>query len=118
MAKIMLAEDEALIRKLIRRDLADDGHVIIEAINGDIASELLGSQAELDLLLTDIRMPGTIDGWMLGQLAVEAFPGIRVIYATGYSKESRALEPHERLLNKPFLFSQVRQAIADLGVLS
>jgi CheY-like chemotaxis protein len=115
MAKILVAEDEALVRLLICEDLADLGHEVVQARSGDEAAELIGQHTGFDLVFTDIRMPGKIDGWALGRLAAASLPGIRVIYATGYSSENRAIGPHERILYKPFLRNQVESAIAGLG---
>lgn len=116
MARILVAEDEFLVRYMVGEDLTEDGHLVLLAGNGDEAAGMLDGDGDIDLLITDIRMPGAIDGWRLGEIAAGAIPGIRVIYATGYTEETRPLQPHERLLYKPFVFSQVRAAMTELGI--
>ena len=116
MAKIIVAEDEALVRCLVCEELVDVGHIVLPVSSGDEAAALLEGEAGIDLLFTDISMPGVLDGWALGKLASEILPGIRIIYATGYSKDAWTLQPHERLLHKPFVFQQVAESIASLGL--
>ena len=62
MAKILIADDEQLIRKLIRDCLKKEGHEILEAENGEIALELFEANKDLELALLDIMMP-EVDGW-------------------------------------------------------
>ena len=62
MAKILIADDEQLIRKLIGDCLAKEGHVVLEAENGEIALRLFEAHKDLELALLDIMMP-EIDGW-------------------------------------------------------
>jgi CheY-like chemotaxis protein len=66
--RILLAEDEALLRELTSEDLRDAGHWVACAEDGDMALKVL-EQESFDLLLTDIRMPGTLDGWELARTA-------------------------------------------------
>ena len=116
MAKILVVEDEMLVRQLLCDDLTDDGHAVIEAPNGDAAVNLLEAHPDVELLLTDIRMPGAVDGWNLGKLANQSIPGIRIIYATGYSEEMPRLRANERMLKKPFLHCEVQRMIAEVGL--
>ena len=62
MAKILIADDEQLIRKLIGDCLTKEGHIVLEAENGEIALRLFETHKDLELALLDIMMP-EIDGW-------------------------------------------------------
>ena len=62
MAKILIADDEQLIRKLIGDCLKKEGHEVLEAENGEIALELFEANKDLELALLDIMMP-EVDGW-------------------------------------------------------
>ena len=62
MAKILIADDEQLIRKLIGDCLTREGHIVLEAENGEIALRLFETHKDLELALLDIMMP-EIDGW-------------------------------------------------------
>ncbi len=114
MARVLLAEDEALVRTMIYEDLTDHGHAVIEARTGDEAVAILKLDSDFDLILTDIRMPGSIDGWTLGATARDLIPGLRIIYATGYSDAMPSLLANERVLHKPFIYADVERLIADL----
>ena len=63
MAKVLLVEDEMLVRELAYEDLSDAGHEVIAAGTGDEALALLRDGRPFDVLCTEIRMPGAIDGW-------------------------------------------------------
>jgi CheY-like chemotaxis protein len=116
MGRILVAEDNELSRMWLCDELASDGHTVVEAGSGEEAADHLRDGAAIDLLLTDIRMPGAVNGWQLGEQAKQLSPGISVIYVTGYSEELRKPEPNERMLHKPFLFRDVRRFIAELGL--
>ena len=84
---ILLAEDEESVRKLLRHILDSSGYHIIEAADGREAWRLFQENAEaIDLLLTDIIMPG-MNGRELFQRAQTAKPGLKVIYMSGYTED-------------------------------
>jgi CheY-like chemotaxis protein len=68
------------------------------------------------LLLTDIRMPGEVDGWALGRHARQLNPSLRIIYATGYTDGGNELGQHERSISKPFRHQEILALIDDLGM--
>lgn len=102
MAKILLVEDEMLVRELAYEDLTEAGHDVTAAGSGDEALAILKREPGFELLFTDIRMPGSIDGWQLAEQAKRAVPGIRVIYATGLNDDAGQMGPGDRLLTKPY----------------
>ena len=107
MARVLVVEDEGLLRELAVDEFTDAGFLVEEAANGDDALALLKAGAPFDVLFTDIRMPGSIDGWELGRLAGDLQPDIRVIYATGYAERSRALTDSEHFILKPYRCNQI-----------
>jgi CheY-like chemotaxis protein len=102
MAKILLVEDEMLVRELAWEDLTDAGHEVTAAGSGDEALTILKADPGFDVLFTDIRMPGDIDGWELAREAKRLAPDILVVYATGLNDESGQMSPGERMLTKPY----------------
>ena len=88
--RILLVEDEALLLEVTRADLEDMGFETTCARDGAAALETLRSSGPFDGLVTDIRMPGEIDGWRLAALAREAAPDLPVIYVSGYSSQDMA----------------------------
>ena len=104
---ILLVEDEAAVRVLAKRALEDFGYKVEAAANGDEAMGLLEDRGRVfDLLLTDVILPGSMQGNELAQAACELRPDLRVLYMSGYARESFAhagrLEEGVDYLPKPF----------------
>lgn len=114
---VLLVEDELLVRMMTADLLADMGHRVIAAASAEEALARLREEPEIQLLFTDIRMPG-LDGFALAERVFDLHPGIKVIYATGYADLERRPAPHVAgpLLRKPYepaeLDAQIRKAIA------
>jgi two-component system, response regulator PdtaR len=81
---ILVVEDEGLVRSMVADELRDRNFEILEASTGDEAVKLLRSGAEVDLVFTDVRMPGSIDGIALTRLIKTEFPRIKVIVTSGH----------------------------------
>jgi len=111
MAKVLLVEDEMLVRELAYEDLSDAGHAVTTAGSGDDALALLRDGAPFDVLFTDIRMPGEIDGWQLAREAKQLIPALKVIFATGLNDDTGRLQPDERLLTKPYRRNELLAAL-------
>ena len=113
---ILLVEDEAPLRILMRRTLGQLGYRVLEAVNGVEASELWKqNQGEVDLLLTDVVMPGGISGKDLAGRLLQENPRLKVIYASGYSadvagKDSFLVEG-VNFLTKPFEARKLAQIV-------
>ena len=107
--KILIVEDEFLIRLTLAEALAEDGFEVIEAGSGDEALTLLQQQDGITLLLTDIQLPGGLDGVALARTAREKVPDMPVIYMTGrpdaFGASTRT--PYDAFITKPYLPSEV-----------
>lgn len=114
--RILLAEDEMLIRELAVEDLAEAGFEVVATGSGDEALAVLEADGDFALLFTDIRMPGEIDGLELARRGKAILPGLRVIYATGYEDGLVDLSSHERCIRKPYTFENLRELLAGLGL--
>ena len=82
-ARILLVEDEELIRTAVAEVLEEEGFVVTEAGSGDAALEILRRVDGFDLLLTDVHMPGAIDGIRLAQETRTIHPHLPVLFVTG-----------------------------------
>jgi CheY-like chemotaxis protein len=115
LGRVLLVEDEVLVRELASEDLAEAGFDVTQASDGDEALARLRDGLSFDLLFTDIRMPGETDGWALARQARELIPDLRVIYATGLGDASDGLIAGERYVRKPYNLNDLRKALGDLG---
>ena len=113
---ILVVEDEAMVREIVVLELMDAGFRVREAEDGVEAVRLIEAGEPFDALLTDIRLPGGIDGLAVAEVARRARPTLPVIYASGFSPDPLRLVPGGRLFAKPVGMAAVVAALADLGV--
>jgi DNA-binding NtrC family response regulator len=116
---ILIAEDEAMLRIVAVEALKDEGFTVFEAGDGVSALEELRSHPEIELLISDIKMP-RLGGYGLAKDALELRPDLKVLFMTGYSTESPPDFVRERAiktLQKPFNVMQLSHAAKTmLGV--
>jgi CheY-like chemotaxis protein len=110
---ILVVEDNDTVRAAIAEELEEAGFNVQTARSGDEASHFLPKLKRIDLLLTDIRMPGRIDGWLLADMARCRIPHLPVIYASGYSPEDREVEG-SLFISKPYHAGDILAAIVKL----
>ena len=114
---ILLAEDESLLRELGETILRQAGYTVLSISRREELESLTNSyDKDIDVLLTDVSMPD-ISGPDLAKLAKGRWPGLRVIFMSGYSRDDlRGLNGYHGFLQKPFtpteLMETVRKAIA------
>jgi len=115
MSRILLVEDEMLVRELALEDLTDAGYEVSPASDGDQAMAILEEDRAFDLLFTDIKMPSSIDGHELAEQAKRLIPGIKVIYASGMADVGPAGDD-ERYLPKPYRRETLFAFLEELGL--
>ncbi len=115
-ATILLVEDEFLIRLTLSEVLMDEGYTVLEAENGADAVKVLQSNPGIDLLLTDIQLPGGMDGNKVAQAARQARPNLPVIFMTGAPDTAEAAAPGSRTtyLSKPYLPGDMCAAVRKM----
>jgi CheY-like chemotaxis protein len=99
---VLLVEDDAGVRAVTASLLRERQFSVIEADSGARALEIIDREPEIDLLFTDVVMPGGMDGFQLGKLARERRINLPVLYATGYAASFSASEQHADVLAKPY----------------
>jgi CheY-like chemotaxis protein len=112
-ATILVVEDEALVRMLAVDTLEDFGFRVLEAGKAAEALAILSGEPTIDLLLTDVGLPG-MDGRTLAAEARQARPGLPVIYMTGYGAKAATEDARTAILGKPFTPDQLHNAIRAL----
>ena len=111
--RILIVEDEFLIRLTLSEVLADEGYEVLEAETGDAALALLENTPDVTVLLTDIQLPGTLDGRALAQRARVSRPDLPVIFMTGRPEtmQGQPTGGREMFVAKPYLPSEICRAV-------
>lgn len=115
--RILLVEDEGLIRLTLAESLEDAGYAVTEATNGDDARALLHGSEGFDALLTDIQMPGLSDGIDVARDFHVRHPNCPIVFMTGRPDKLVGVGPLtgcKMLLRKPFGQSEILAALAAL----
>ena len=108
---ILVVEDEFLIRCMLSEELRDVGYQVIEACDATEALSVLKT-VQPDLIISDVRMPGPLDGMGLLALVRETMPSLPVIIISGHLHPAQALiEGATRFVAKPFLLEAVVEAV-------
>jgi CheY-like chemotaxis protein len=115
---ILLVEDEDAVRNLTRRLLENGGYTVLPAGDAESALEIARRHAgRLDMLLTDVVMPG-LSGPELARRLMPSWPGLRVLYVSGYPDEAMAsqglLEPDSSFLQKPFTPETLARRVREI----
>jgi len=113
--RVLLVEDENLIRLVTSEILQDEGFEVVEAWDGDEAARLLDGPDSFDILFTDVQMPGTLDGVEVAIYARQRHPGIPVLVVSGYAarlmSRLRGLDPAAVFIGKPYRLEEIMTAV-------
>jgi CheY-like chemotaxis protein len=114
---VLLVEDDSSVRLLIGEVLRDLGYACIEASDGQSAMPILISDTRLDLMITDVGLPG-LNGRQLAEIARQHRPGLKVLFVTGYAEHATGkegfLEPGMAMVTKPFALDALALRIRDI----
>jgi CheY-like chemotaxis protein len=108
--RILVVEDDALIRETVADILMSEGFDILQAESGEEALQFCGEHSA-DLIFTDIRLAGPLTGWDVAERCRAENPDIPVIYATGFSDVRPRPVPGSLLFHKPYRPEQILAAI-------
>jgi two-component system, cell cycle sensor histidine kinase and response regulator CckA len=114
---LLVVEDEAAVRRAVQRNLERLGYRVIAAQDGEDALKIVASLDGVDLLLTNVVMPG-IDGPELACQLRERWSGLPVLFVTGYSADRLArtgvVGPTDRVLEKPYQLAELTRTIRQM----
>jgi PAS domain S-box-containing protein len=103
---ILVVEDDPFVRSFVVARLKELGYSVVAAVDGKDALGKLRTDIHIDILFTDVVMPGGIDGWELADRAKRVRPGLPVLLTSGYAMETLAqqgrLQPGAMVLSKPY----------------
>jgi signal transduction histidine kinase/CheY-like chemotaxis protein len=115
---ILLVEDNAPVREFAKTQLLHLGYQVLEAANGKDALAILREHPEIELLFTDVLMPGGLNGRELAHEARKLYPALKVLFSSGYAESAilhtGLLDENIQLLNKPYSRLQLARRIRGM----
>lgn len=112
MAKILVVEDEPLIRLVLAEELAEQGHVVLDCGNVLEALAALGRHDDFDVVITDVDMPGGLSGLDLVRLLKGMKPHVKIWVTSGRPVDTAGLGADVAFLAKPYDIGKLAGAIA------
>ena len=111
---ILVVEDEAFVRFALAEWLRGEGYEVIEAASGDEAATVVSSRS-IDLIITDVQMPGSLNGLQLARHIRSAFPSLPVIVVSGHARPENFDEiGAAAFFLKPYDFNELTARVAAL----
>ncbi|WP_166367269.1 response regulator [Pseudomonas akapageensis] len=115
---VLIVEDDAVILRVLSDYLSSLGYRVLQAEDGEQAFEILASKPNLDLMVTDYRLPGGVSGVMIAEPAVKMRPDLKVIFISGYPQEIREcnspIAKKAPILAKPFDLDELQEKIQEM----
>jgi CheY-like chemotaxis protein len=114
---VLEVEDDAAVRLLVTEVLSELGYQALEAIDGKSAVPILQSKQRIDLLVTDVGLPG-LNGRQVAEIARQSRPDLKVLFITGYAENAAIrgdfLAPGMELINKPFALDALAAKMREM----
>ncbi|MCJ2014171.1 PAS domain S-box protein [Methylobacterium sp. J-076] len=115
---VLIVDDEPTVRMLVTEVLEDLGYTAIEAADSQSGLKVLQSDVRIDLLVTDVGLPGGMNGRQMADAGRVSRPDLKVLFITGYAENAVVgnghLEPGMAVLTKPFVMEALATRIRDL----
>ena len=113
---VLIVEDDPLLRMLSGEMIEEDGYDVVEAGHADEAILILESRPDIDIVFTDINMPGSMDGLKLAHYVRDRWPPVRIITTSGRSALALDVLPsNSQFLPKPYQSSDLTAALHRLA---
>jgi signal transduction histidine kinase/CheY-like chemotaxis protein len=116
---VLVVDDEPSVRMLVTEVLEELGYISVEASDGPSGLRMLQSDMRVDLLVTDVGLPGGINGRQLADAARTTRPDLRVLFITGYAENAIIgnghLAPNMGVLTKPFVMETLARRIIEMA---
>jgi len=117
-AVVLVVEDEPAVRMIVVDVLSDLGYAVLEADDGRSGLTILESGTHIDLLLTDVGLPGGMNGRQLADVARQQRPDLKVLFVTGYAESAAVgggrMERGMQLMTKPFAVAALAAKVQDI----
>ncbi|ATB32921.1 PAS domain S-box protein [Melittangium boletus] len=116
--RVLVVEDEPAVRMLVMEILEDLGYEAVEAHDARAAVPVLEAEGRIDLLVTDVGLPGGMNGRQLAEVARQLRPGLKVLFITGYAEGASVrggfLAPGMEMITKPFALDALAARIREM----
>jgi CheY-like chemotaxis protein len=114
---VLIVEDDPAVRVLVSTVLSDLGYAFVEACDADSAVPILDSAQRIDLLISDVGLPG-MNGRQLAEIGRQLRPDLRVLFITGYAEHAAVrggfLDPGMQMITKPFTFDLLTAKVKEM----
>ncbi|MEO7399188.1 MAG: PAS domain S-box protein [Polaromonas sp.] len=114
---ILVVEDDAAVRMIVLDELNELGYTTLEAVDGPTALPILQSAQRIDLLISDVGLPG-LNGRQVAEIGRQHRPGLSVLFMTGYAQSAAArsefLAPGMEMIAKPFSMDELAAKIREM----
>ena len=117
-AVVLVVEDEGMTRMVLASELENAGFVVIEAKNADVAMAVITDRSDIAVVVTDIRMPGSVDGLGLAAWMREHVPSVPIIITAAVAElpDTAAINPAiARIVDKPYEPQEVATWVGDVS---
>jgi signal transduction histidine kinase/CheY-like chemotaxis protein len=115
---VLVVDDEPRVRMLVTDMLEELGYAALEAPDGPTALHILRNGGRIDVLVSDVGLPGGLNGWQVGEEARLYQPDIKILFITGYVDTTigreRELQPGMQVMIKPFTMEELARNISTL----
>jgi len=115
---VLVVDDEPTVRMLVSDVLEDLGYIAIEVADGAAGLRVLQSDARIDLLVTDVSLPGGMNGRQVADAGRALRPGLKVLFITGYAENAVLshghLDPGMHVVTKPFAMDALATRVKEL----
>ncbi len=115
---VLVIDDEPTVRMLIIEVLQEGGYIVLEAFDGPSGLKILESSVRIDLLITDVGLPGGMNGRQVADAARAMRPSLKVLFVTGYAENAvfgnGHIEAGMQLIAKPFEMDMLANKVRDL----
>jgi CheY-like chemotaxis protein len=114
-SRVLIVEDEMIVRLIGSDTLADAGYEVVEAETADEALRILDQHGDIEVLFTDIRMPGSMNGLELARVVHERWPAVKILITSGDTfPQDSEIADHGRFLAKPYRTEVLRREVDKL----
>ena len=114
--RVLVVEDETLVRMAIVDHLEDEGFMVFEASNADEAIEILVNNLDIRVMFTDIDMPGGMDGLKLAAAVRDRWPPVKIVVTSGYRfVRDDEIPAESRFFPKPYDLGVIAQTVRSMA---